>query len=1200
MMKTTGEKQTESQNELVFTEEERSRLQRIGDKRDSGTFEIAFCGHFSAGKSTLLNRLVSADILPVSPIPTSANVIKIRQGETGLNLHTKTGGDDIRFDNDIPWDKVRNWGMDGDELAGMTITAPLAFLGENGCIVDTPGVDSTDESHESVTLEQLYTTDAIVYVMDYNHVQSETNLYFLKQLTEENKPVYIVINQIDKHNEEEISLADYKQSVDGVFKSWGIRHYGIYFTTMKKMDHPANEFSRLEQHIKGLLYNSSKIAGDSYAQVKKGFYKSVMSRVQEEKQEAVDAVLQEIDDKGYKSEDLAKQETLEKELEFLRHYRTEMFEAYQEEMGSFYRNVTLFPYTTTELVRSWLESQQKGFKTGFLFSKKKTQEEQERRLAKLTEELQDKIKSQLMFHVKAYFQNTDRHLLSNKNDFEKALGELNVTITADRLKNNVNSGPVNRDYVYNFTKEMTAQIVRDVQSQAERLMSLKLDGLQAHYKKEEETVLERLFALSELEPYKEQITAIEERFKQQLKCLENELQTLPADSAFKDKAAQTAELPYPTSPDNASFITVSLPEESVIDEEFSEAEVETESFSEQDMETSVAAWKTQLLEGSRSQLFEKDRKQLLDRIERFENQTFIISLFGAFSAGKSSFANALLGAKVMPVSPHPTTAAVNTVQKPTDRYENETAVVTFKTEEALSKEVAFVAESLDLKLDLKSLAGWKPSLKEFVTSYQKTNADYLMTIRKSLEKMEHSLGETLTVSFEEMNRFVADETHACLVEKVDMYYDCPLTEKGIVLVDTPGVNSINGRHTNLAFQQLRQSDAIFYLTYYNHAFSKADHYFLQQMGQVNESFNEDKLYFIINASDLAGSRGELNGVRQHVRDQLVSNGITRPRLHHVSSKEGLANKLSSKGEESSFSEFEAHFYDKTILELKSLSFKLLSSQLIHYTGKMLDTIQFMNEEHAVQVEKQSELKQAAQKEMDRVEEAQFSHAVRDIFHELEQFTLYLRQRMTYVLNDYYPTAVNVTVLTGSSKKELQSQLAGALQEWRSLGEQFLKQELEAVAIRLENAMKRISTHWFKMEEETSRTRLPYLSVEEKVPSFRLETGSGELSFNLEVDPFLPYIKSKKDFFEEGKIKELKEAVVEAGAEQASGIIRAYESQLEKQAEEELGKLEKSLKNLLIKGIDEESKRFDILLDPGEKTVLQKEYEEVSGLIQDRH
>ena len=39
-----------------------------------------------------------------------------------------------------------------------------------------------------------------------------------------------------------------------------------------------------------------------------------------------------------------------------------------------------------------------------------------------------------------------------------------------------------------------------------------------------------------------------------------------------------------------------------------------------------------------------------------------LHLFGAFSAGKSSFSNALIGENVLPVSPNPTTAAINRIR----------------------------------------------------------------------------------------------------------------------------------------------------------------------------------------------------------------------------------------------------------------------------------------------------------------------------------------------------------------------------------------------------------------------------------------------------------------------------------------------------------------------------------------------------------
>ncbi len=98
-------------------------------------------------------------------------------------------------------------------------------------------------------------------------------------------------------------------------------------------------------------------------------------------------------------------------------------------------------------------------------------------------------------------------------------------------------------------------------------------------------------------------------------------------------------------------------------------------------------------------------------------------------------------------------------------------------------------------------------------------------MKSSLIQADWSLDSSISVPHETLEQLIAEESYASLIEHVTIYFDCPFTQAGMTLVDTPGVNSIHGRHTDVAFQQLRKSDAVFYLTYYNHAFSKADQHF---------------------------------------------------------------------------------------------------------------------------------------------------------------------------------------------------------------------------------------------------------------------------------------------------------------------------------------------------------------------------------------
>ncbi len=1173
---------------ILLTIEEQARLQKLTEKQQEKHFEVAFCGHFSAGKSTILNTLLGAEVLPTSPIPTSANIIGIKNGEFGLSLRTKDGQEKI-WNGEIPWNQVRKWGMNGHDISEMTITAPLPFLGDHSCILDTPGVDSTDEAHEAVTVEQLYTTDVIVYVMDYNHVQSETNLYFLKQLSLEKKPIYIVINQVDKHNEKEIPFSIFNQSIQDVFQRWEIQYNEIYFTSMKHPLHPLNQYRLFEKEIKSLLFNSKNLLEGSIQCLEQGVYQSAVYRLQQQKLDEIDQIHNEMKEKGYHLEQLEEQQQLQVNLHSIQTYEQKLQEQFEHELGSLFKTAILFPFTTTDLARSWIESLQPGFKVGVLFSKKKTLEEQDQRLERLVKELQEKIKSQLIFHVITYFQRVDRSILSNERVFEEALNKINFYVTPEWLKSQVKLDHSSRDYVFVFTREITTIIVSDLRKKSREVVELHIEGMKEYIQEEEKILTEKLREFKQIEEYSKKIEDVTLEYTLLMETMNQKLAMYPSANRFNQLLMEASHQSYPEYVENG-LLNIVLPEESVIETDWRTEEVKPGlEFSKEE----IASWSNKikeiLINHKSTSILAQERNDLLERLKRYEQQTFTVSLFGAFSAGKSSFANALLGDYVLPVSPNPTTATINTIEKSTNEYAHGTARVTLKTRANLSEEIKAVSEQLDLFLDIDQINHWNPNKQEYISSWQKTSIDYLITIKKGLAETSWQLGTAFTVHLSEVQQYIADEQKACLIDKVNIYYDSPITNNGIILVDTPGVNSIHGRHTNVAFQQMRSSDAIFYLTYYNHAFSKADQYFLQQMGKVNESFRQDKLYFIINASDLANNAGELNGVKKHVHDQLVRNGIEHPRLFHLSSKKGLHAKKEGYVQECSFTEFEAIFYEQTILEFKQLSVKLLAQQLQQFEDKINDSISFMNAEQSEQQAQHQKLQQIVKNQTERVNQTTFHYVLRDVLFELDQLILYLRDRMRFVLSDYFPQAINVAVLTGNTKKELHQQLVSAIKEWKGLGEYFLKQELEATVIRMEEKMKARANQWFLDELKKSRNELPYLYLSDEVNVDPIQIGLQNKHLSIDYPKFLPYLKSKKDFFENGMIKQLKEELMKDGLEAANNIISFSEIFLQNKFEQQIDSLEQELKQRLITAFQHEMNRFEALFDHQEKALLINEY-----------
>ena len=211
------------------------RVKDLAVKLQKQEYSIAFCGHFSAGKSSMINTLMGENILPSSPIPTSANLVKIKSGEDYAKVYFKEDTPHL-YPAPYDYEKVKSYCKDGDQIQSIEISYSKTSIPSNVTIMDTPGIDSTDDAHRIATESALHLADLVFYVMDYNHVQSELNFLFTKELTEAGKEVYLVINQIDKHREEELSFLDFQKSVVESFAIMGSKANEDILYVIKKAE----------------------------------------------------------------------------------------------------------------------------------------------------------------------------------------------------------------------------------------------------------------------------------------------------------------------------------------------------------------------------------------------------------------------------------------------------------------------------------------------------------------------------------------------------------------------------------------------------------------------------------------------------------------------------------------------------------------------------------------------------------------------------------------------------------------------------------------------------------------------------------------------------------------------------------------------------------------------------------------------------
>src|SRR5690625_78503 len=184
--------------------ENAEKLVDLFEKMQNSEFNVSFAGHFSAGKSSIINYLLGKDVLPKSPIPTSANIVKLTSGKGTARIYFAEETP-VEYKEPYDFDMIKKYATDKDTIKRIEISTTDHIIPKNCSLIDTPGIDAADDADRLMTESALHVVDTLYYVMDYNHVQSEMNLYFLQELQRKQISFSIIINQIDKHNEAERS-----------------------------------------------------------------------------------------------------------------------------------------------------------------------------------------------------------------------------------------------------------------------------------------------------------------------------------------------------------------------------------------------------------------------------------------------------------------------------------------------------------------------------------------------------------------------------------------------------------------------------------------------------------------------------------------------------------------------------------------------------------------------------------------------------------------------------------------------------------------------------------------------------------------------------------------------------------------------------------------------------------------------------------
>lgn len=183
-----------------------------------GKVKVAFVGEFSAGKTSIVNRLLQegdphAIQLPVSSKATTAipTYISGRKGGGKATYRFYTPDSILKEISEDTFRRVSKEVL--EEVGGVSSMIKYFVMAyankglERLSILDTPGFSSQDKVDEQRTMEVINECDALFWVVDVNSGTLNTrSICVIRQYL--HKPLYIIINKVDTKSPSEVKQAE--------------------------------------------------------------------------------------------------------------------------------------------------------------------------------------------------------------------------------------------------------------------------------------------------------------------------------------------------------------------------------------------------------------------------------------------------------------------------------------------------------------------------------------------------------------------------------------------------------------------------------------------------------------------------------------------------------------------------------------------------------------------------------------------------------------------------------------------------------------------------------------------------------------------------------------------------------------------------------------------------------------------------------
>lgn len=185
-----------SQHRLV---EFRPAIDMIVGRMENPSFEIAVFGRVSSGKSSLLNHVAGADVLPVGVTPVTAVPTRVAYGEATTAVVSFAES----TSRAIPLGELRGYASEegnpgnGKHVTGILVRLPSRRLREGVVFVDTPGVGSLALAGAAESAAYLPRCDLGVVLVDAASTLAQEDLALVRSLYGAGVPSMVLLSKGD-------------------------------------------------------------------------------------------------------------------------------------------------------------------------------------------------------------------------------------------------------------------------------------------------------------------------------------------------------------------------------------------------------------------------------------------------------------------------------------------------------------------------------------------------------------------------------------------------------------------------------------------------------------------------------------------------------------------------------------------------------------------------------------------------------------------------------------------------------------------------------------------------------------------------------------------------------------------------------------------------------------------------------------------